>query len=93
MNRGDIVHKYRKNNSRNADFYVVLGKKRNAEDYINLLGFYKDGTAVSTYRIYYKDLEQNFRVVGHTDFIFDITKQIELITVDKKDLNNDTKNI
>lgn len=33
MNRGDIIQKYRKNNSRNADFYVVLGKKRNAEDY------------------------------------------------------------
>ena len=83
MNRGDIVQKYRKNNSRNADFYVVLGKKRTKSGYINLLGFFKDGTASSTYPIYYKDLEQNFRVVGHTDFIFDITKQIELITVDK----------
>lgn len=34
MNRGDIVQKYRKNNSRNADFYVVLGKKCECGAYV-----------------------------------------------------------
>jgi hypothetical protein len=85
MERGDIVQRYKKHNPNSADFYVVMGecKKRNGR--IMLLGFYKDGTATTLYRIWHEDLYEFYRVVGHTEFVFDITKQIELITVDKKD--------
>lgn len=86
MERGDIIQRYRKHNHRSADFYVVLGeKKSSSKGWVSVLGFYIDGTVTSMFSVWHKDLEERYRVVGHSDFIFDITKQIELITVDKKD--------
>jgi hypothetical protein len=86
MNKGDIIQRYKKHNPNSADFYVVLGEcKKRGVDRTIILGFYKDGTATTLYRIWNKDLYEFYRVVGHTDFVFDINRQIELMTVDKKD--------
>lgn len=86
MEKGDIIQRYRKHTGRSADFYVVLGEKKSSnKGWVSILGFYTDGTPTSMFSVWHEDLKSMYRVVGHSDFMFDITKQIELITVDKKD--------
>lgn len=83
MQPGDILQRYRKHNYKAADFFVVLGRQRGRPHNIKLLGFFKDGTPSSVYAIFEDRVREMYRVVGHADFVFDINRQIKLITEPK----------